>query len=90
MPNEESDVVREYEAMHEEDFWSSWPREDERGKEEGKAKTERKEERVKREEQKEENEAVTVKRRCEGFVCVEAFEILCQGGDLESCGDLSW
>ena len=30
LPNE-GDVVKENKAMHEEDFWSSWPREDERG-----------------------------------------------------------
>ena len=32
-------------------------------------------EKRKREEEKEENETETVKRRCEGFVSVEAFEI---------------
>ena len=42
LPNEEGDVVKEYEAMHEEDFWSSWLREDERGGEERMAKAERK------------------------------------------------
>ena len=36
------DVVKEYEAMHEEDFWSSWLREDERGEEERRAQTEKK------------------------------------------------
>ena len=40
--------------------------------------------------EKEENEAGTVKRRCDGFVSVEAFEMFRQRGDLESCGDLSW
>ena len=45
---------------------------------------------MKREEEKEENETGTVKRRCEGFVSLDAFEILSQMGDLESCGDLSW
>ena len=43
-----------------------------------------------REEEKEENETVTVKRRCEGLVSVEAFEIFSQGRDVESFGDLSW
>ena len=79
LPNEEGDVVKEYKAMHEEDFWTSWLREDERGKEERMAKAARNEEekgeKRKRQEEKEENETVTVKRRCEG---------------LESCGDLSW
>ena len=36
LPNEEGDVVKEYKAMHEEDFWSSWLRQGERGKEEKK------------------------------------------------------
>ena len=34
MQNEEGNVVREYEAMHEEDFWSSRLREDEKSEEE--------------------------------------------------------
>ena len=62
--------------MHEEDFWSSWLREDERGKEERMAKAERNEEekgeKMKREEEIEENETGTVKRRCEVCVSVEA------------------
>ena len=33
---------------------------------------------------------VSVERRCDGFVAVEAFEIFSQGRDLESCGGLSW
>ena len=37
------DVVREYKAMHEEDFWSSWLREDEKSNEERKAEAEEKE-----------------------------------------------
>ena len=81
-PNEEGNVVRECKAMHEEDFWSSWLREDEKSKEERKAtegQGEEEGEKRKREEETEENETVTVKRRCEGFVSVEAFEILSQG-----------
>ena len=39
---------------------------------------------------REENGTVSVKRRCDGFVSVEAFDISSQGRDLESCGDLSW
>ena len=80
--------------MHEEDFWSSWLREDEIGKEEIMAKAERKEEkkaeRRKRVEEKEEYETGMVKRRCEGCFSVEAFEIFSEGGDLDSCGGLSW
>ena len=41
--DEEGDVAREYKAMHEENFWSSWLREDERGKGERMAKAEKKE-----------------------------------------------
>ena len=33
LPNEVGDVVREYRAMHVENFWSSWLREDEKSKE---------------------------------------------------------
>ena len=94
LPNEEGDAVSVYKAMHEENFWSNRLREDERGKEEGTAKAEKSEEEKgenrKREEEKEENETWTVKRRCEGFVSVEAFEFFGQGEDLESCGDVSW
>ena len=39
---------------------------------------------------KKENETVKVKRRCEGLVSVEAFDIFSQGGDVESFGDVSW
>ena len=92
--NEEGDAVREFKDMHEEEFWSNWLREDEKSREESKAEAEGKEqeqgEKRKREEEKEENETGTVKRRCEGCVSVEAFEIFSQGGDSESCGDLSW
>ena len=35
MPKEEGDVIREYNAMSEENFRSSWLREDVEGKEEG-------------------------------------------------------
>ena len=63
LPNEEGDVVREFKAMNEEDFWSSWLREDERSKEERKAEAEGKgvEEggKRKREEEKDENDTGT-------------------------------
>ena len=77
--------------MHEENFWSNWVREDERGKEERTAKAENSEEekgeKRKREEEKEANETEAVKRRCDGL---EAFEIFAQGRDVESDEDLSW
>ena len=50
----------------------------------------KKSEKRKREEEKEDNETETVKRRCEGCVSVEAFEIFSQGRDLESYCGLSW
>ena len=43
-----------------------------------------------REEEKEENETVTVKSKRSGLSSVEALEIFSQGGDVESCGGLSW
>ena len=49
LASEEGNVVKEFEAMHEEDFWSSWPREDERGKGERMAKAERRRKRRKEE-----------------------------------------
>ena len=69
--------------------------EDGREKEErtGKVREDNEEERGdkrKREEEKGENKTVRAKRRCDGFVSVEAFEIFSQGRDLESCGGLSW
>ena len=53
-----------------------------------KRKLKRKEE-EKREGEKEENKTVTVERRCVNSVATEAFDIFCQGKDLESCG-FSW
>ena len=49
-----------------------------------------KKQRQKREEEKEEKETVTVKRRCEGCVSVEAFEIFSEEGDMGSCRGFSW
>ena len=37
-----------------------------------------------------ENETGTVERRCLGSCFVGRFDVVCQGRDLESCGDLSW
>ena len=44
----------------------------------------------KRDGEKEENETVSAKRRCVGFISAEAFDIFCQGEDLESGGGVSW
>ena len=40
LPNEQGDVVNEKKAMHEEDFWSSRLREDEKSKEKRNAEAE--------------------------------------------------
>ena len=44
------------------------------------------EEEWRRDEEKEENEAVSARRRCVGFISREAFDIESQGEDSESCG----
>ena len=49
LPNEVGDAVRKYKAaMHEENFWSSWLREEDRGKEETRRQQRRKKKGVKR------------------------------------------
>ena len=45
LPTEEGDVVRECKAMNEEDFWSSWLREDEKSKEDRKLREKKEEKR---------------------------------------------
>ena len=84
----------ECKAMHEENFLSSWLREDGEDKKEGhmEADRETKEEMSKqrtREEEKEENETVIVKRRCVNPVSTEVFDIFGQEEDSETCGN-SW
>ena len=77
--------------MHEENFLSSWSREDGREREEGTVEmgNESKEERGEKrrsEGEKEENKTGTVKRRCDGFVSEEAFDFFfSRRRDLESC-----
>ena len=101
MLEEEGDVIREYNAKHEENFLSSGLREDlveqEQGKQkvnerirEGERKKGQRGEERKREEGKEENETVSAERWCVGLVSAEAFDIFSQGEDLESCGGTSW
>ena len=93
---EEGDVIREYKAMHEENFLSSWLTEEGKDKEERirmEIDKETKEETSKkrtREEEKEENETVSAERRCVGSVSAETFDIFSQGEDSESCGCFSW
>ena len=73
---EEGDAIREYKATNEENFLISWLREDWRDKEERtvEVSNEIEEERG----EKEEKETGTVKRRSEGLVSVEAFELFSQ------------
>ena len=71
LPKQTGDVIREYKAMHEENFLSSWLREDVEGKEERK-KMEKEAREVecrggKRKEEKEEEATVVEKRRCDTF-----------------------
>ena len=93
LPNEEGGVVKEYKAMHEEDFfWSSGLREDKRDNEERKAKLiEKKKKRKNRGKGKRRKKRA--KRRLEDVRILflwKLFEIFNQGGDMESCGDVSW
>ena len=93
LPREEGDVIREYNAMHEENFLTSW--EDLVGKEERKKEEQNIREEVKKkgkreeeeqEGEKEENEVVWVKRRCVDFISSEASDIFSQGEELEGSG----
>ena len=95
LPKEAADVIREYKAMHEEKYLSSWLREEGREEEErimeiGKETKEEMGKKRRREEEKEENETGSVVRRCVGFVSAQALDIFSQGEDLDSCGGLSW
>ena len=92
LPREEGDTIREYKAMHEEKFLSSWLREDGRVRQTEKRKWTRKSERTqvkkgKRVREKEEDETV-VKRNCANPVSMEAFDIFSQGenSECDSCG----
>ena len=78
LPKEGSDVIREYKAMHEENFLSSWLREDVEGTAERKKKVDKetREEvsrKRKREGEKGEDETVAVERRCINPVSAEDF-----------------
>ena len=75
LPREEGDAFREYKATHEENFSSSWLREDGREKEErtvgmGNENEEERSEKRRREGKREENETGTVTRRCGDFISV--------------------
>ena len=51
---------------------------------------EKREEERKKEGEKEQNETVSAKRRCVGFISAEAFHIFSQEENFESCGGVSW
>ena len=89
----EGDVVREYKAMHEEKFLSSWLREDVDGIEEGRTERKRLERRkvgvVRRMVEREEEKTVVVKRRCDNLVVGDAVEEFSHVEDSDGCG-ISW
>ena len=81
LPKEEGDIVREYKAMYEENFLSSWLKEvgadkTERTIEVDKETKEEVSEKMISDEEKEENETVSFKRRCVNSVSTEDFDIL--------------
>ena len=94
MPKEEGDIIREYKAMHGENFLNSWLREEGKDREVRIMETDKESEeeaskKRTREEEKEENETVSAKR-CVGSVSAETFDIFSQGAYSESCGGFSW
>ena len=90
---EDGDIVREYKAMHENNFPSSWLWKVRR-KEEGRRKADKEtREEVsrsgKKEEKKGKDQTVVVKRRCVNLVSGDAFEEFSHVEDSDSCGN-SW
>ena len=80
--------------MHEENFLSSWLREEGKDKEErimelDKETEEEASKKRTREGEREENETVSAERRCVVSVSAETFDIFSQGEDSESCGGFS-
>ena len=77
LPKEEGDVVREYKAMHEEDFQSSWLREDVEGIKERRKDNDEKaraeESRSGNRKVEREEEKMGIKRRCVNLISSEAF-----------------
>ena len=78
LPEEEGDVITEYQAMHEENFLSSWLREgwertrwEEEWRQKERETEEEKGKKRTREKEKNENETVSAKRRCVGFISAE-------------------
>ena len=86
LPNEEGDAVREYKALHGENFLSSWLRENERGEEERTAKVENNaEERSEKRKRRRRNKRTTREELSEDvkvLVRWRLFEIFSQGREL--------
>ena len=75
LPREEGDVIREYNAMHEQNFSSSWLREDLVGKEERRKEEEKEIREEKRGEEEKRNEMVIAERWCVNSVSTQTFDI---------------
>ena len=90
LPKEEGNVIRECKALHDQNFLSSWSREDgkQRKKNNGNRQGDQRRDGQKEEERRERDGSV--KRRCVGSVSVEALKMFSRGRDLQSCGGLSW
>ena len=91
LPREDGDLLREYQAMHEENFLSSWLGKDVEGKEE---ERKRLNEEATREESKSgkrevegERERVEIKRRCVDRVSTEVSEDFSPISEVESVGN---
>ena len=93
MPREDGSF-REYQAMHEESFLSSWLRDDVERKDGEKKKlneeAEREEIKIGKREVERENERVDIKRMCLDRVSSDVFEDFSPISDVESVGDSFW
>ena len=83
LPKEEGDAIGDHKSMND-FFFEQLVKKNGREKEErmmivSNENEEERGEKCRREGKKDENGTVTAKRRCEGFVSVEAFESFCQG-----------
>ena len=93
LPREDGDLLREYHALHEGYFLSSWLREDVEGKEE---ERERLNKEAKEEESKSgktevegEREGAEIKRICIDRLSSKVVEVFCPVSEVESAGN-SW
>ena len=92
LPKEDGDLLREYQALHEENFLSSWLREDVEGKEEERARLneEAKQEESRSGKREVEGESVRerveIERICLDRVSSEVFEAFRSVSEVESVG----